>query len=186
MSQTRLSITKRTRCSTPPDSCIRSSRLIILQSTRSNHELAKKLYGMQQRSSLSPTRYSCRGWIAKLTCLLKWFKQGGSHSGPRKMSTLASTISFVRYQLADWLTNRMVILCPDCVILQRASWKSKEDGKQTFFSRICLFAANDDSLFGSSNPEVIINLRKYIQFHKDFCITLSSKAHRLVVEKPEV
>ena len=102
------------------------------------------------------------------------------------MSTLASTISFVRYRLADWLTDSMVILCPDCVMLQIANWKSKEDGKQTFFSRICLFAANDDSLFGSINPAVIINIRKYIQFHKDFFTTLPSKAHRLVVEKPEV
>ena len=80
----------------------------------------------------------------------------------------------------------MVILCPDCVMLQIANWKSKEDGKQTFFSRICLFAANDDSLFGSINPEVIIDIRKYIQSHKDFFTTLPSKAHRLVVEKPEV
>ena len=63
------------------------------------------------------------------------------------MSTLASTISFVRYRLADWLTDSMVILCPDCVMLQIGNWKSKEDGKQTFFSRVCLFVANDDSLF---------------------------------------
>ena len=41
----------------------------------------------------------------------------------------------------------MVILCPDCVMLQIGNWKSKEDGKQTFFSRVCLFVANDDSLF---------------------------------------
>jgi hypothetical protein len=101
---------------------------------------------MQRQSSLSPTRHSCRGWIARLTCLLKWFRQGGSHSGPRKMSPLAS-ISFVRYRLADCLTDSMVILCPDCVMLQIGNWKSKEDGKQTFFSRVCLFVANDDSIF---------------------------------------
>ena len=62
------------------------------------------------------------------------------------MSTLAS-ISFVQYRLADWLPDSMVILCPDCVMLQIGNWKSKEDGKQTFSLVYVLFVANDDSLF---------------------------------------
>jgi len=47
-----------------------------------------------------------------------------------------------------------------------------------------LFTANADSLFGASNPELIINLRKYIQFHKSR--TDHTISHRLIMEKPQV
>ena len=90
---------------------------------------------------------------------------------------------FYQTVLIDWLTDCTVILCADCV-LQISNWKSKADGKQTFFSRICLFTANADSLFGASNPELIINLRKYIQFHKSR--TDHTISHRLIIEKPQV
>ena len=51
----------------------------------------------------------------------------------------------------------------------------------------CMFICGEWwHLFGSINLEVIINIRKYIQFHKDFFTTLPFKAHRLVVKKPEV
>ena len=95
---------------------------------------------------------------------------------------------FYQTVLIDWLTDCTVILCADCV-LQISNWKSKADGKQTFFSRICLFTANADSLFGASNPELIINLRKYIQFHKsrtDHQFTQVHTISRLIIEKPQV
>ena len=98
--QTRLPLTRRKPRSSPQDSSSASSRMITFLSTRSNHELDKKLCVMRQQSFFPCTSCNYKSWIAKSICLLNWYKQVGSQNGQTSMSTLELQTFIIRY----WLT----------------------------------------------------------------------------------